>query len=91
MTFNYDYSNMTIDKGYAMQLPAGEFKAKCLKIMEEVREFHTEVVITKHGKPVAKLIPVEDEIKRPIFGYLKNSVETMGDIVSPIDERWDIE
>ncbi|MCX5905560.1 MAG: type II toxin-antitoxin system Phd/YefM family antitoxin, partial [Proteobacteria bacterium] len=38
-----------------VKMPAGEFKAKCLKIMDQVKNYHEEVIITKHGKPVAKL------------------------------------
>lgn len=40
-----------------MIISAAEFKAKCLSLMDHVNEFHEEVIITKHGKPVAKLVP----------------------------------
>jgi prevent-host-death family protein len=40
-----------------MQIPAGEFKAKCLKLMDQVARSGVPIVITKHGKPVAKLVP----------------------------------
>ena len=40
-------------------IPAAEFKATCLKLMDRVRETRAEYVITKHGEPVAKLVPVE--------------------------------
>ena len=39
------------------QMPAGEFKARCLKVMDQVHKTREPVVITKHGKPVAKLVP----------------------------------
>ncbi len=71
-------------------IPAGEFKAKCLKIMSHVKEQHVEYVITKRGKPVAKLIPIEEEPVK-VFGCLKNTVTIQGDIVSPIGEKWDAE
>jgi prevent-host-death family protein len=72
----------------AQQIPAGEFKAKCLHIMDEVKKQHSSIIITKHGSPVAKLVPVE---KKPtqLFGYLKNSVTIIGDIISPVDEKWE--
>jgi prevent-host-death family protein len=38
-------------------MPAGEFKAQCLRVMEDVKKYRTAVVITKKGRPVAKLIP----------------------------------
>ena len=69
-------------------MPAGKFKAQCLKLMDEVRDRHCEIVITKRGKPVAKLVPFED--KRPdIFGYAKGSLVILGDIVGPTGEIWD--
>ena len=74
--------------GKATSVPAGRFKAQCLKLMDEVRDHHREIVITKRGKPVAKLVPVED--KRPdIFGYAKGSLVILGDIVGPTGEIWD--
>jgi prevent-host-death family protein len=69
-------------------MPAGKFKAQCLRLMDEVRERHCEIVITKRGKPVAKLVPFED--KRPdIFGYMKGTVTILGDIVGPTGDIWD--
>jgi prevent-host-death family protein len=70
------------------QLGAGEFKAKCLGLLDEVQKHRTEIVITKYGKPVAKLVPIE-EVPQSIFGNMKGSVSFMGDIVSPIDVEWD--
>ena len=72
-------------------IPAGQFKARCLAIMDEVQAKHQAVVITKRGKPVAKLVPVEKE-KDDIFGFMKGkgTVEIKGDIVSPVltPEEW---
>ena len=45
-------------------IPAGAFKQGCLRILDEVAETHGEVVITKRGKPVAKLVPVKQEKER---------------------------
>jgi len=66
---------------------AGEFKAKCLKLLDEVAEKRETLVITKHGKPVAKLVPIP--AKESIIGSMKGSVLYMGDIISPIDVEWD--
>lgn len=71
-----------------MNIPAGEFKAHCLKLMDEVQQSHEEIVITKFGKPVAKLVPVDGEEKKPLFGFLKNSVVIKGDLVEPTGEKW---
>jgi prevent-host-death family protein len=66
---------------------AGEFKAKCLQLLDDVAAQRGTLVITKHGKPVAKLMPIEPEQK--LFGALKGSVLTATDLVSPIDVEWD--
>lgn len=69
-------------------IQAGEFKAKCLQIMDEVNEKHISFTITKHGKPVAKLVPIEITTKSS-FGCLKNTVNIQKDIIAPINEEWD--
>lgn len=64
-------------------MAAGVFKAQCLKVMDEVKSRRESVIITKRGKPVAKLIPIEEELD-PIFGFMKGKMEIKGDIVGPI-------
>jgi prevent-host-death family protein len=66
-------------------ISASQFKARCLAIMDEVQAKHIAFIITKRGKPVAKLVPVEQE-KDDIFGFFKGkgTIEIKGDIVSPI-------
>ena len=72
-------------------IPAGKFKAQCLALMDEVQAKRQSVVITKRGKPIAKLVPVE-EAKDDIFGFFKSKgkVEIKGDIVGPAftPEEW---
>ncbi len=70
------------------EIPAGEFKAKCLKLLDEVHQQRFQIVITKHGKPVARLVPLTDELP-DIFGRMKGTIEILGDIVSPTGEVWD--
>lgn len=69
-------------------LPAGEFKAKCLQLMDAVQKQHFQIVITKRGKPVAKLVPYETT-PPSLFGFMKGSATIHGDIISPIDVQWD--
>ncbi|KAI9134169.1 type II toxin-antitoxin system Phd/YefM family antitoxin [Acaryochloris sp. CCMEE 5410] len=71
------------------QIGAGQFKARCLKLMDQVQQTHEEIVITKHGQPVAKLVPVDDDCKTSIVGYMKDTVQVTGDIISPVDEVWE--
>jgi prevent-host-death family protein len=73
-----------------MEIAAGQFKAQCLKLMDEVQNRREEIIITKHGKPIAKLVPFE-EAPVSVLGFLRNTVLTSGDIVSPIDETWEVD
>lgn len=80
-----DYSIMTMDIESSQQekiIPAGQFKAKCLGLLDEVSLTGERLIITKHGKPVAQLIPM---VEPP---SLLGSVTFKGDIVSPIDVEW---
>ncbi len=69
-------------------IKAGEFKAKCLRLMDEVAETGDPLVITKNGRPVAQLAPVK---ARPAdaFGALKKTVTVHGDLIAPLDVEWD--
>ena len=71
-------------------LPAAEFKAKCLGLMDRVRETGAEYVITKHGKPVAKLVPYTEPKRRSLLGLMKGSVLRYDRPLDPLDDEWDI-
>jgi prevent-host-death family protein len=64
------------------KMAAGVFKANCLAVMDEVQAKRVTVVITKHGKPVAKLVPVAPQVD-DIFGFLRGKITIVGDVVSP--------
>jgi prevent-host-death family protein len=64
---------------------AAEFKANCLRLMDEVAQQRRPIIITKRGKPVAKLVPVEEE-PRDLFGYMAGTAKICGDIISPIED-----
>lgn len=66
------------------QIPAGEFKAKCLALLDEVAETGRSVVVTKRGRPVARVSPVKASSPRPLLG----SVLKERDLLAPIQERW---
>lgn len=63
-------------------MPAGAFKANCLAVMDEVKSRRETVVITKHGHPVAKLVPVNTEVDE-IFGFFSGKGSVNGDVISP--------
>jgi prevent-host-death family protein len=64
------------------KMAAGSFKTNCLAVMDEVQARHETVVITKHGKPVAKLVPVNADTDE-IYDFLAGKGIVNGDIVSP--------
>jgi len=69
---------------------AGEFKTICLSLMEQVRETGTEFVITKHGRPVAKLGPLTDSDLRPFIGRSRGVITaTRDDLLAPLDDEWE--
>jgi prevent-host-death family protein len=72
-------------------MAAGQFKARCLKVMDDVQSTREPVVITKNGRPVAKLVP-PDASPKDIFGCMKGEVEIVGDLVAPAipPEDWDM-
>ncbi|MGC1523608.1 MAG: type II toxin-antitoxin system prevent-host-death family antitoxin [Steroidobacteraceae bacterium] len=70
-----------------MNIPAAVFKAECLSLMDEVARTGQPIVITKHGKPVAQLVPVPAQ-SESLFGYMKNTLTIKGDIVAPVREEW---
>ena len=71
-------------------IKASEFKAKCLKLMDEVSETGEEIVITKNGKPVAKLTAFRERPKT-LFGIGRGRMKILGDIISPLDVEWEAE
>lgn len=73
----------------AMTIGAGEFKARCLRPLDLVAQGHEEVIITKRGRPVARLVPVRPHEDKLLFGAMAGSVARQGDLISPIDEQWD--
>jgi prevent-host-death family protein len=71
-------------------IAAGEFKARCLTLMEDVRSTREPLVITKRGKPVAKLVPADDA-EREFIGRLEGVIRIVGDVESPVEppEAWE--
>ena len=66
------------------RIEASEFEAKCLKLMDEVAESGEEIVITKNGRPMLRLLPYREKPKS-WFGIDRGRIEILGDIIEPID------
>jgi prevent-host-death family protein len=64
------------------KMPASSFKARCLKVMNEIQATGEPVIVTKRGKPVVKIVPAETE-KDSIFGFMAGKFDIIGDIESP--------
>ena len=72
----------------ARAVTASEFKARCLQLMDEVNDSGEEIVITKRGRPVSRLVPYRE---RPatLFGMFAGEMKILGDIIEPIDVEWE--
>ena len=75
---------MTMSAG-PKQVPAARFKAECLALLDRVANTGEPLVVTKRGRAVAKVVPIE----RTTTSSLRGSVTFHGDIVGPLDDRWD--
>lgn len=84
MTIYYDHSQTIMTM---KSIPAGEFKAKCLDLLDKVKERREEYIITKRGVPFAKLTPVEP---RPgtAWGFMRGTVIDSDALLEPNDEPW---
>lgn len=71
------------------EIGAAEFKAHCLEIMDEVERRGIEVTITKHRRPVARLVPARSP--GAFCGSMKGSILWEGDLIGPIDIEWEAE
>lgn len=71
-------------------IKASEFKAKCLSLMDDVAQFGEEIVVTKNGKPVSRLVPIKQRPKQ-VFGLHRGMWQLRDDLVEPVNEPWDVE
>jgi prevent-host-death family protein len=65
------------------KIPAAQFKSRCLAVMDQVAGSRRPVVITKHGKPVVQIIPMESD-ENEIFGFIAGNARIVGDIENTI-------
>ena len=93
LAVSYTVTTIDNDHGRSMSINnessigAGDFKTACLKLLDDVARNRKPLVITKHGKPVAKLVPMPPDVA--LFGALAGSVLREDDIDSPLDVDWD--
>ena len=83
-----DHDIMTITKTVApTTIPSGQFKAKCLQLLDRVERTGRPLIVTKRGRPVAQVVPLDGTAPKSLVG----SVSHQGDLISPIDDAWDAE
>lgn len=68
-------------------IQASLFKATCLELMDDLAARHGEIVVTKHGRPVVKVGPVDPTPPSPV-GFLRNTVIGQADLISPDHDAW---
>jgi len=75
-----------------MEITAANFRSNCFKILDEVDKTHKEVIITKRGKPIAKLVRYEtNNSSDPLLGSLLNAGSTVGDLTEPFKDEWELD
>ena len=71
-----------------LRIPVSQFKARCLRLMEEVGNNRLRLLVTKRGKPLARIEPPDRETAK-IHGWLRGSVKITGDLTEPTGTDWD--
>ncbi len=71
-----------------LTIKASEFKAKCLKLMDDVADSGHQIVITKHGRPISRLVPYREK-PTSLFGIDRGRIEILGDVIEPVDVEWE--
>ena len=74
-----------------LDIPIAEFKAKCLGLIEQIHKTQQPLRITRHGRPVAEVVPATPHRKQRILGDMVGTAKIVGDIVSPIINLKDVE
>ena len=75
-----------------MKITAANFRSNCFKILDEVDKKHIDVIITKRGKPIARLVRFEtDDRSDPLLGGLPNVGKTIGDLTEPFEDEWTLD
>lgn len=72
-----------------MTIPASEFKAHCLQLIDEIATKGGEITVTKRGKPMVKMVPLDDAVIPSPIGFMKGTVTIVGDIMAPLDVEWE--
>jgi prevent-host-death family protein len=74
------------------EVAISEFKAKCLALLDEVQKTKQQLRITRHGKPVAEVVPPTPDNNAAWMGSMKDQIQILGDIISPVsdEDEWEV-
>jgi prevent-host-death family protein len=71
------------------RVSTSQLKARCSELVEQVASRRDVLVITRRGRPVARLVPVEAEDRRSLFGFARGVITVSGDLIEPIGVAWE--
>jgi prevent-host-death family protein len=71
-------------------IKASTFKERCLALLDQVARTGVPIIVTKRGRPVAKVVPVDDRQQAPIVGSVR-ILEDDEELLFSTDERWNVE
>jgi len=73
------------------QMAAAEFKAHCLQVLDEVQQSGKSLIVTKRGKPVARIVPIPKTNPGSLYGCLRDMLKIQGDLVESTGEMWEVD
>jgi prevent-host-death family protein len=73
-----------MDARFEMEMPAAQFRIRFFELLDEIADSGEEVVITKHGKPVVRVVPERPRPDTPRWGCMRGTIEILGDIEEPV-------
>jgi prevent-host-death family protein len=76
----------------AERIAISEFKATCLAVLERVRRTGTSIVVTRHGEPIAEVVPPSIATAPASWlGAMRDTATVVGDLVAPVNTRdWEV-
>jgi prevent-host-death family protein len=88
MVYNFDQTGLHME-----EVSISEFKARCLALLEQVNKTKKPLRVTRHGKPIAEVVPPTTVADRTaLMGSMRGKIEILGDIVSPAadEDEWEV-
>jgi prevent-host-death family protein len=77
-------------KNPVREVSTSQLKARCSEIVEQVASRRDSIVVTRRGRAVARLVPIEEKgERRSLFGFARGSITVRGDLLEPIEVGWE--